>query len=31
MIETMNEVVVEVKGQDKPAVVAESLKTRVLS
>ena len=25
MIETMNEVVVEVKGQDKPAVVAESL------
>ena len=25
MIETMNEVVVEVKGQDTPAVVAESL------
>ena len=25
MIETMNEVVVEVKGQEKPAVVAESL------
>ena len=25
MIETMNEVVVEVEGQEKPAVVAESL------
>ena len=25
MIETMNEIVVEIEGQDKPALVAESL------